>query len=468
MATQSTSVPSASVLRNEQQFVDGLRVRHRTGNLWMRFFQGAIVVGLLALFALMFNVVNRIAGYAVIVNETEPTTLSDRPLEELEKPELERILLDNARASLNLNLPLGSLIPGGLGDRNANYIANRAVPISQLLPNVPAEFANLTFDDLSQNRDAQVAVLSAVTSQADMYDLVLQYIVGQRVEQTWTITDSLFNRAGVDAWLAEWQADSENAGREPRLEFRNWLSLDFFANRMSTNPLISGIRIALFGTMWVLLFTLLVAFPLGVGTAIYLEEYSTGGTWLERVIETNIRNLAGVPSIIYGLLGLAIFVRFAGELTDGRTIISAALTMSLLILPIIIINSQEALRAVPPSIREASFGLGATKWQTVWNQVLPAAMPGILTGTILGMSRAIGETAPLIIIGAATFIVTNPTGPLARFTVIPIQIYNWTKDARPGFGEIAAAAIVLLLIVLLLFNATAIILRQRFRKSLSG
>jgi phosphate transport system permease protein len=220
--------------------------------------------------------------------------------------------------------------------------------------------------------------------------------------------------------------------------------------------------------MWVLLFTLLVAFPLGVGTAIYLEEYSTGGTWLERVIETNIRNLAGVPSIIYGLLGLAIFVRFAGELTDGRTIISAALTMSLLILPIIIINSQEALRAVPPSIREASFGLGATKWQTVWNQVLPAAMPGILTGTILGMSRAIGETAPLIIIGAATFIVTNPTGPLARFTVIPIQIYNWTKDARPGFGEIAAAAIVLLLIVLLLFNATAIILRQRFRKSLSG
>jgi phosphate transport system permease protein len=236
---------------------------------------------------------------------------------------------------------------------------------------------------------------------------------------------------------------------------------------MSTTASESGVRAALLGSLLTIFLTVLFAFPLGVGTAIYLQEYSTGDSWFERLIETNIRNLAGVPSIIYGLLGLAIFVRALATITQGRTIVSAALTMALLILPVIIINAQEALRAVPPSLREASFGLGATKWQTVWRSVLPAAMPGILTGTILGMSRAIGETAPLIVVGATTFIANDPN-LVSRFTVLPIQIYNWTKDPRQGFSEIAAATIVLLLIVLLLFNATAIILRQRFRRSLSA
>jgi phosphate transport system permease protein len=236
---------------------------------------------------------------------------------------------------------------------------------------------------------------------------------------------------------------------------------------MTTIASESGVRAALLGSLLTIVLTVLIAFPLGVGTAIYLEEYATGDSWLERLIETNIRNLAGVPSIIYGLLGLAIFVRALETITQGRTIISAALTMALLILPVIIINAQEALRAVAPSIREASFGLGATKWQTVFRSVLPAAMPGVLTGTILGMSRAIGETAPLIVVGATTFIANDPS-LVSRFTVLPIQIYNWTKDPREGFSEIAAATIVLLLIVLLLFNATAIILRQRFRRSLSA
>jgi phosphate transport system permease protein len=453
-----TTLLDQSALRHEETFLKGLRGRHRMGGLWMRFFQGAIIIGLIALLLLAFNVLNRVFGYASIVNRVEPATLSGRPLEALSAEELRDILLNSAGAGFNPRIGLGNLIPGGLGVQNSNYIANRENPIGELIPSVPAEFAAIPLGEITA--DQATAILATVATREDLLDLVTQYVVGQRVDETWTLTESIFNRASVDEYIA--------ANPNARVEFRNWLDFTFLSNRMSNNPLISGIRIALLGTVWVLIFTLLVAFPLGVGTAIYLEEYSTGDTWIERIIETNIRNLAGVPSIIYGLLGLAIFVRVLEPVTQGRTVLAAALTMSLLILPIIIINAQEALRAVPPSLREASFGLGATKWQTVWRSVLPAAMPGILTGTILGMSRAIGETAPLVIIGAATFIATNPDSPVARFTVIPIQIYNWTKDARPGFGEIAAAAIVLLLIVLLIFNATAIYLRQRFRKSLQG
>jgi phosphate transport system permease protein len=205
----------------------------------------------------------------------------------------------------------------------------------------------------------------------------------------------------------------------------------------------------------------------GVGAAIYLEEYAVKNRF-NQLIETNVRNLAGVPSIIYGLLGLAIFVRALSGVTGGRTLLSAGLTMGLLILPVIIINAQEAIRAVPSSIREASYGLGATKWQTIWNQVLPAALPGVLTGTILAMSRAIGETAPLIVIGASTYIVFDPNGPLSKFTALPIQIYQWTARPQDQYRDIAAAAIIVLLVLLLLLNAAAIILRGRFRKSLQG
>jgi phosphate transport system permease protein len=194
------------------------------------------------------------------------------------------------------------------------------------------------------------------------------------------------------------------------------------------------------------------------------------------VTQTNISNLAGVPSIIYGMLGLAIFVRTLEYLTsgalfgqssdataNGRTIISAAMTMALLILPIIIIAAQEAIRAVPTSLRQGSYGLGATKWQTVKNIVLPQAFPGILTGIILAVSRAAGETAPLLLVGASTFIVSDPSGPFSKFTVVPIQIYNWTSRPETEFKAIAAAAIIVLLVLILIFNATAVLLRNYFR-----
>jgi phosphate transport system permease protein len=236
---------------------------------------------------------------------------------------------------------------------------------------------------------------------------------------------------------------------------------------MAASPLDAGIRTALLGTLWLMVITLGVAFPLGVGAAIYLEEYATGGR-LSQLIETNIRNLAGVPSIIYGLLGLAVFVRALGDITGGRSILAAGLTMALLILPLIIINAQEALRAVPNSLREASYGIGATQWQTIWRVVLPAAMPGVLTGTILATSRAIGETAPLIVVGASTFILTDPNSVLSKFTALPIQIYDWAKRPEVEFRDIAAATIIVLLVLLLALNAAAIYMRQRFRRKLQG
>jgi phosphate transport system permease protein len=221
----------------------------------------------------------------------------------------------------------------------------------------------------------------------------------------------------------------------------------------------AGLRSALQGTLWMVGITALLAFPIGVGAAIYLEEYANDN-WLTRLIEVNVTNLAGVPSIIYGLLGLGIFVRTFGL---GRSVLAGSLTMALLVLPTIIVASREALRAVPRSLRQASYAVGATRWQTVQYHVLPYAMPGILTGTILSLSRAIGETAPLITIGALTFIAFDPKGLLDVFTVLPIQIFNWVSLPQKEFHSLAAAGIIILLAVLLSLNSTAIYLRNRLQ-----
>jgi phosphate transport system permease protein len=268
------------------------------------------------------------------------------------------------------------------------------------------------------------------------------------------------------------------------LEYRTWLHWDFLRTPQSSTPELAGIRTAILGSLWVIFITIVIALPIGVGGAIYLEEYAAhvGSPLLRRInaiIQTNINNLAGVPSIIYGMLGLAIFVRMLEPITsgtlfgvadpttaNGRTVISAGLTLALLILPLIIINAQEAIRAVPQSLRLAGMGLGATKWQTIWSHVLPNAIPGILTGNILAVSRAIGETAPLVVIGASTFITVDPTSPFSKFTVLPIQIYQWTARPQDEFRNIAAAAIIVLLVLLLSLNASAVLLRNRFTKQL--
>lgn len=308
-------------------------------------------------------------------------------------------------------------------------------------------------------------------SESDIILLVQERVIVPTVVEAWFLYDSIFNRKEIVLEAADKYPNAE-------LEFRSWITGDFVASPQSSKPEIAGVRTALLGTLWVIAITMIVAFPLGVGAAIYLEEYADHDKWYNRIIQTNINNLAGVPSIIYGMLGLAIFVRAlesitsgaifgavdAGTTANGRTVLAAGLTLALLILPIIIISSQESIRAVPSSLRQASLGLGATRWQTIWNHVLPNALPGILTGTILSMSRAIGETAPLVVIGASTFITVNPTGPFSKFTVLPIQIFQWTTRPQSVFRNIAAAAIIVLLILLVLLNATAVYLRNRSAK----
>ena len=235
---------------------------------------------------------------------------------------------------------------------------------------------------------------------------------------------------------------------------------DFLTSYPSRKPELAGILPALVGSVYVIGLTGIIALPLGVGAAIYLEEYGTD-SWLAQIIEVNIANLAGVPSIIYGLLGLELFVRASGM---GRSVIAGACTMALLVLPIIIIASREALRTVPFSLREGALALGASRWQTIWQVVLPMAFPGILTGSILAMSRAIGETAPLIMMGALTYIAFLPTGLDSPFTVLPIQIFNWVSRPQHGFIADAAAGIMVLLVTLLLLNALAIYLRNRLQR----
>ena len=240
------------------------------------------------------------------------------------------------------------------------------------------------------------------------------------------------------------------------------LSWQFLTSYPSRRAEDAGILAALAGSLFVISLTALIAIPLGVGAAVYLEEYGGRGR-LSRLIEINIANLAGVPSIIYGLLGLGLFVRIMGM---ERSVLAGASTLALLALPVIILATREALRAVPKTLREASYALGATKWQTVWHQILPAAMPGILTGLILALSRSIGETAPLITIGALTYVPFVPSDIWSPFTVLPIQIFNWVSRPQAAFGENAAAGIVVLLGFLLVMNAVAIVLRDRFQRGL--
>ncbi|MBC8074617.1 MAG: phosphate ABC transporter permease PstA [Chloroflexales bacterium] len=397
--------------------------RRRTGKTGEILLLCSLIFGILALATLIYTITDDQMGYAAYEYRVAPETLTDgRPLEDLSQQELLAILQDKLSAGRVRQL-------------------NRESALDQ-------------------------------RPQGELVNLVLAEVSRERIVKSWSLVPSLFQAGAIRTEVAE---EFPNA----RIEWRNWIGSDFLTTPMSSQPGQTGIRTALLGTLYLILLTIILSVPTGIAAAIYLEEYNvqTNGalSWINRVIETNINNLAGVPSIIYGILGLSIFVRglerytsgqFIGVTdTNGRTLVSAALTMSLLILPLIIINSREAIRAVPNSMRQASYGLGATKWQTVWQIVLPTALPGILTGTILGVSRAIGETAPLIVVGASTYIVTDPNGPFSKFTVLPIQIYNWTSQPSPEWVRAAAGAILVLMAMLLALNTVAIVLRNRFRRS---
>jgi phosphate transport system permease protein len=402
------------------RFDTRVRARHRRGAAMRMVFIGSTVSALTALAALGYSILRDTFGLVAVVDTIPPSHLADRPLDELSADGLTAILQNHLSQAVYQRL-------------------DSEQPITR-------------------------------RSQRDLYRLVVERVVEPEIVDTWPLNDSLFERERIEA-----EAAREHP--EARLEFRSWINARFLSRPMSSDPARAGIRTALLGSLWMIAITLVFAFPVGVASAVYLEEYATRGR-LNRLIQTNIDNLAGVPSIIYGMLGLAIFVRFlepitSGALlgladTNGRTILSGGLTMGLLVLPLIIINAQEAIRAVPASLREAAYGLGATRWQTVWGHVLPYALPGVLTGTILAMSRAIGETAPLIVVGATTFIAADPSGPFSRFTALPIQIYNWTSRPQAEFRNLAAAAIIVLLATLLSLNAAAILLRDRYSRRIGG
>lgn len=395
-----------------------VRGRNRMGQVWQVVFLLATCVGIISLSALLYNILDSTYGLMAYEFKVDPATISERPLEELSRDELTTLL--------QANISKGA------------------------------------FNKLEDERPF------AQRSREDVYELIMERVVKLKVVETYSLTDSLLRRAAIEAEVAQDYP-------EAKLTYRAWLKPDFVTAPMSSKAEFAGVRTAIFGSLWLITITITFALPIGVGAAIYLQEYARDN-FLNRLIKMNINNLAGVPSIVYGMLGLALFVRALEPLTsgamfgvtdsNGRTILSAGLTMALLILPLIIISAQEAIKAVPDSLRQAGYGLGATKWQTIWSHVLPNALPGILTASILAISRAIGETAPLIVVGASTFIAVDPNGPFSKFTALPIQIYQWTSRAQSEFHNIAAAAIVVLLVLLLSLNATAILLRNRFSRKL--
>ncbi len=403
--------------------VSNLPRRQRTGKMWQVVFMASTLVGIITLIALLASVINQSFGYVALENKVDPDSLAVNgvPLHELPKEELLRILKENISAGL---------------------------------------FRRYETEKPFQEREAEEILL-----------LIEEKVIEPEIINTWLLNESILNAQNIRTQLAETNPKAE-------LVFRSWVNSNMLRNPQSSQPLSAGVRTAILGSLWTIAVTILFAFPIGVGAAIYLEEYASENL-VNGIIRTNINNLAGVPSIIYGMLGLAIFVRTLEPLTsgvalgfaapgtaNGRTILSAGLTLGLLILPLLIINAQESIRAVPISIRQASYGLGATRWQTVWHHVLPNAMPGILTGTILSISRAIGETAPLVVVGAATFISFDPDGLFSKFTTLPIQIYQWTARPQAEFRHLAAGAILILLLLLLSLNATAILMRNRLQKKI--
>jgi phosphate transport system permease protein len=414
--SQNAPIPT-NPLADTPELSQYLHRRNRRASAAKALFFLATSIGIVMLAILLVTVVDQAFGLVAIENKVDPATLADRPIADLSVDELSAIIRDN----------------------------------------------------LSKNRVKTIERAGALETQPqnDLVLIIEEDIVKPKVVKSYSLIDSLFRANAIRAEAAENYP-------EAKVEFRNWLNRQFLTNTMASDAELAGVRSALKGSLLLIAITVAFAFPIGVGAAIYLEEYARNDNWINRIIQTNIDNLAGVPSIVYGILGLAVFVRSLEPITsgalfgvtggNGRTILSAGLTMGLLVLPILIINAQEAIRAVPNSLRQASFGLGATRWQTIWFHVLPNALPGILTGTILAISRAIGETAPLIVVGASTFITSDPSGPFSNFTALPIQIYNWTTRPQDTFRNIAAAAILVLLGSLLTLNAIAILLRNRFTK----
>ncbi len=455
------------------------RLRAAAGGRFILFL--SLVLALLVLIALILNVVDQLGGYVVYGYRIDPKSVVPAVTpEDLSETELRDMILNNTPQYRLEAIPEDYGVPLDEMDKDLlvevvyaeipdldPLLGGRPfteLPDDELITLIQQNITTARFDQLDEEEPL------AQRSRAELIDLFETEVLEERVVFSWRLFDSLLNGPAILEAIAR-----EYPGQQH--ELRWWLTPEFVVSAQTTRAETTGLRTAILGSVLIAIITILFAMPIGIAAGVYLEEFAAPNR-VNQFLQANIYNLSGVPTIIYGLMGLAIFVRALGDLTNGsmfgvtnpppngRTIISAGLTMGLLVMPLIIINTQEAIRAVPQSIRDGALAIGATYWQTVWYHVLPMAIPGILTGVILAVSRAIGETAPLVVIGAAAYISVDPSGPFSSFTALPIQIWSWTALPEQTFRNVAAAAIIVLLSVVILFNLAAILLRNRLRKQM--
>lgn len=424
----------------------------------------ALIIAVLALATLLWTIVNDSFGLVGQVNQVEPEEVVASFGYDPSEVGFEDLTYDELVVALETGVSSGV---GRRLEREQRFYADRLVFESQA-----------KWDEVCAEPDAPPGCTAGPRDIGNVRLLVEERIIAPDIIAVATLWESVTDPDGFREFVREDFANNPVKYEpytfdEVQFPWRAWFSWKFITSPQSATPELSGIRTAILGSIWLVIIAVAFAVPVGVGAAVYLEEFARPNR-INDFIQTNINNLAGVPSIIYGMLGLAVFVRIFEPITsgslfgdyapDGRTVMSAGLTLGALTLPVVIISSQEAIRAVPNSLRQAGMGLGATRWQTVRSHVLPNALPGMLTGTILAVARAIGETAPLILVGAAGFITISPSGPFSQFTALPIQIFQWTALPQIEWQHLAAAASLALLILLLALNAGAVLLRNRYSR----
>ena len=465
MSVEAPERPRRELFPTDEEYRDHLGSRRRKAVGFKFFCLGMLSIAVLALATLLYTIVNDSFGLVAVVNENDPGAIVAGLGHDPEVTGLQEVTYEELVGLLEANVSSGV---GRRLEREQRFYEDRLVFEDEA-----------TWAEICASDDPPTGCNAAPRDHNNVYALVQERVVVTDVIASYQLVPSIFSPDRFEAEVAE----GFEAGRFPdhdldrvTYEWRAWFNPTFVTTPQNATPEVAGIRTAVLGSLWLVVVTVLFAVPVGVGAAIYLVEYARPNRFND-FVQTNINNLAGVPSIIYGMLGLAIFVRVLEPLTsgaiftdgvppsdNGRTVIAAGLTLGLLTLPVVIISSQEALKAVPDSLRHAGLALGATRWQTVRSQILPVALPGILTGTILAIARAIGETAPLILVGASGFITADPTGPFSKFTALPIQIFQWTARPQGEFHNIAAAASIALLLLLLTLNAVAVILRNRYSR----
>jgi phosphate transport system permease protein len=467
MTVEAPERPTQGRFPTEEEYGSLLSTRKRKAKLFQFTMLAMLTIAVLALATLLYTIINDSFGLVAIVNERQPQAVVADLGYDPEQVELSDLPKDVLVDLLVANISTGV---GRRMEREQRFYEDRLVF-------EPQE----SWDALCSSAEATAGCTAGVRDQVNVLALVQERVVVPDVIATYPLVPSLLSpEAFQDQVRNAFETAPDRFGDytydQVLFEWRAWFNPTFLRTPSSSIPEIAGIRTAILGSAWLVAITILFAVPVGVGAAIYLVEFAKPSR-LNDIIQTNINNLAGVPSIVYGMLGLAILVRVLEPVTsgalftdgpgaseNGRTVLSAGLTLGLLTLPVVIISAQEALKAVPNSLRQAGLALGATKWQTVRSQVLPVALPGILTGAILAVARAIGETAPLILVGAASFITSDPTGPFSKFTALPIQIFQWTSFPQEEFRSLAAAASLALLLLLLLLNSFAVILRNRYAR----